>query len=535
MKKRVFILPVIILILFQVGTAISYSSSDELKDVLINGRWFNDEFDFIFDADGNVKSHYTFFNKKGILLGKVKIKDSSHFSITVTTAGKEYNSYFVKDGTAEFTYVNDSSDPKSSRYILNSDGKLKLWNEKFIPAAGSSLFIDPNKTPCVALGNKLSTTIDNVRIRKGPGTEFDYMTYYYKEPQSGSIKSYGSILSGVDIRVLARTTEKFKVNKWNNYWYYIEYKEPNESFLVYKTAWMYGEFIYIPGDPSHSVEIDSPSNEESYYNDFDVTIKGRVNGKPDKLIFRMKNAFGHIVFEDTVKSYNRQKGTFEYPVSKQNKTVYIGSNTYSFVAIYNDGKNAMKQITLYFHESQGEMAKPVIYLYPEKEQNVSVEVNPINGISVSDPAYVNGWNVIASPDGKLVNCADGLPYRYLFWESPKYQGSTSKKGFVVATAELEDFFRDKLSIMGLNNAEIADFCDYWIPVLVKGKYYFIYFYEKSEIDRMAPIQINPSPDTVLRVFFDSRPLDKPVECETQEIVPAQRKGFTAVEWGGMKY
>ena len=52
---------------------------------------------------------------------------------------------------------------------------------------------------------------------------------------------------------------------------------------------------------------------------------------------------------------------------------------------------------------------------------------------------------------------------------------------------------------------------------------------------MAPLTITPAPQTVIRVFFDSKPLDAPIQITPQQLTPKQRVGFTVVEWGGMKY
>ena len=76
---------------------------------------------------------------------------------------------------------------------------------------------------------------------------------------------------------------------------------------------------------------------------------------------------------------------------------------------------------------------------------------------------------------------------------------------------------------------------FWIPILSKGEYYFICFYDKKSQDEQAPLEINPKPDTIIRVFFDSKVLDKPIKVKVQELTQVKRKGFTVVEWGGMRY
>ncbi len=63
--------------------------------------------------------------------------------------------------------------------------------------------------------------------------------------------------------------------------------------------------------------------------------------------------------------------------------------------------------------------KPVIYLYPTKEQEVHVELDYHGKLTTTYPAYSpvqKGWRVIAYPDGHLIDMADDETYSYLFWE-----------------------------------------------------------------------------------------------------------------------
>lgn len=47
--------------------------------------------------------------------------------------------------------------------------------------------------------------------------------------------------------------------------------------------------------------------------------------------------------------------------------------------------------------------KPVIYIYPEKETEVSVSLDFDGKLTCTYPAYNNGWTVTASADGKLTD------------------------------------------------------------------------------------------------------------------------------------
>jgi hypothetical protein len=62
-----------------------------------------------------------------------------------------------------------------------------------------------------------------------------------------------------------------------------------------------------------------------------------------------------------------------------------------------------------FYNASSSFLKPVIYLYPEKEEEVYVKLNFNGELKVTYPKYdesISGWKVKASPDGKLVNLTD---------------------------------------------------------------------------------------------------------------------------------
>lgn len=177
--------------------------------------------------------------------------------------------------------------------------------------------------------------------------------------------------------------------------------------------------------------------------------------------------------------------------------------------------------------------KPVIYLYPEKEQGVSVKLGFKGKLYYTFPTYHDGWNVTAQPDGTLTNKSDQSTHYYLFWD-----GTADKKvwsfdsGFVVKSSELESFFKDTLPKMGLTPKEYNDFITYWVPKLSANEYTLITF-ATDEYTEIAPLDITPKPDTVLRVHMVYKPVDAPVEIAPQVLPEApEREGFTVVEWGG---
>ena len=180
-----------------------------------------------------------------------------------------------------------------------------------------------------------------------------------------------------------------------------------------------------------------------------------------------------------------------------------------------------------------ECGKPVIYLYPEHTQDVSVKVEPRGGFSYTDPAYGNGWFVRATPAGELTELSSGKPYPYLFWEGRGGIYETPKRGFVVSQVEVETFLDDSLAKLGLNTKETADFKEFWLPRMQSTPYYFIAFLGNDAMDELAPLTVEPKPDTVIRVLMDFTPLEQPIEVQGYELRAPARKGFTVVEWGGV--
>ncbi len=178
-------------------------------------------------------------------------------------------------------------------------------------------------------------------------------------------------------------------------------------------------------------------------------------------------------------------------------------------------------------------AKPVIYLYPEQETDVHVELDLKNAdLATTYPKYNGGWDVTASPDGTLVNKSDGTHHNYLFWDADdvriKYDFS---KGFCVAGSDTEKFLKEKLTYMGLTEKEMNEFIVYWLPLMEHNAYNLIAFQDSAYTDS-AKLNITPSPDSICRIFMAYKPLDSKVEIEPQQLNTFERKGFTVVEWGG---
>lgn len=185
---------------------------------------------------------------------------------------------------------------------------------------------------------------------------------------------------------------------------------------------------------------------------------------------------------------------------------------------------------------QAECGKPVIYLYPTKSTNVDVKLNFVGEITKSIPEYINGWSVLAEPNGTLTNQADGQTYPYLYWDGvgPTYPQPTT--GVVLAAANVEAYLMQSLSTLGLTQKEAVDFKEFWLPILKRSPYARISFMDQAVWKKAAPLAVSPEPDHVLRIFMDWQPLNQPVAITPQVLAASQpRHGFSVVEWGGLLY
>ena len=177
--------------------------------------------------------------------------------------------------------------------------------------------------------------------------------------------------------------------------------------------------------------------------------------------------------------------------------------------------------------------KPVIYLYPEKETSVSADLDFHGTFTYTYPYTSDGhWDVVAKPDGTLINKADNQEYSYLFWEGVADNFTPDfSKGFCVKGEDTTEFLRKVLSRMGLTPKEYNEFIVYWAPQMQNNPYNLISF-QTENYEEMAPLHINPAPDSMLRVYMAYKPLTAPVAVPEQTFAPFERKGFTVVEWGG---
>jgi len=209
-------------------------------------------------------------------------------------------------------------------------------------------------------------------------------------------------------------------------------------------------------------------------------------------------------------------------------------NNINIVGVYTSEEfNNIKKYNIPFTPDNPNLDKPVIYLYPTEEKEISVKLLNVERITCSYPKYVDGWKVLAKPNGDLMDLDTGRNLYSLYYESESVEKfNVSQEGFVVRGEESAKFLEEKLEVLGLTEREAEEFIIYWLPKLESNKYNYIRFATSEEINNNMPLEISPKPDTIIRVLMIFKGLENPIEVEEQRLTSLARKGFTVVEWGG---
>ncbi len=183
-------------------------------------------------------------------------------------------------------------------------------------------------------------------------------------------------------------------------------------------------------------------------------------------------------------------------------------------------------------------AEPLIYLYPEKTTAVSVRLHNSINLTESEPPYNSQWNVTAYPDGKIFDKNKQRYYPSLYWEGSAGSPYNPVSRGVVSQSNVKRYLTQTLSVLGLNQKEQTDFIAYWEPKMKSSPYYSIEFFDSLSLQDVAPLTINPKPDTLIRLLMTYKELtsdDNQHAISLDMYKTPVREGFTAVEWGGISH
>ena len=193
-----------------------------------------------------------------------------------------------------------------------------------------------------------------------------------------------------------------------------------------------------------------------------------------------------------------------------------------------------KEVKKYDLEYIGGYAKPVLYLYPEEETEVTINFEHEDNLTTTYPKFQDEWTVTAHPNGDLYD-EKGNYYYGLYWEEDSNHLVDFKEGFYVSKDNAISFLEEKLTTIGLNAKERNEFIMYWLPILESNEHNLVYFELTEERESFNKLEITPTPDSLLRVAIHVKKIDGPQSIKEQKLTTFERTGFTAVEWGGVSY
>ncbi|HUT97578.1 MAG TPA: carboxypeptidase-like regulatory domain-containing protein, partial [bacterium] len=156
------------------------------------------------------------------------------------------------------------------------------------------------------------------------------------------------------------------------------------------------------------------------------------------------------------------------------------------------GETVELDLAAYSKDYLEPVRKPNVYLYPPQTTDATVRLSfpKGGGVTVSEPLYLDGWKVEATPEGFLTNyeyltrdvpddpdatmyTVEPVPvggYPYLFYEADVPVEWQHEWGWLIEGADLRDFFTKNLHDYGFTDREIKDFLDYWEPRLTAAQY-----------------------------------------------------------------
>ena len=183
--------------------------------------------------------------------------------------------------------------------------------------------------------------------------------------------------------------------------------------------------------------------------------------------------------------------------------------------------------------NQHVMLKPILYLYPEEEMNITVNFDKEELLTTTYPKFNNEWNVLVKPDGSIYE--NGKCYYALYWEENRNKDCDFEDGFYVEKDNAINFLEEKLTTLGLNDKERNEFIMYWLPKLEENGKSIVHFDLTDELQKENEMIINPKPDSILRVHINIKKVNKKTNIKVQKLPTFKRSGYTAIEWGGTIY
>ena len=302
-------------------------------------------------------------------------------------------------------------------------------------------------------------------------------------------------------------------------------------FLLISSSLFAGKPELIPDYFVHYEKDVNPSSKGSkikivceFDSDYNQSHELRlgINGSDERIKLNEKN--------EAVLIRKPQKAVFQffYDFNFQEittDTIEIKARQITIISLHFKDQNELRPVK-----------KPVIYLYPESDTELSVQLKTTGELTFSYPDYAKGWSGTAHPDGSID--IDGKNYPYLFWESEQRFNSFDQElgGFVISKKNVVESLEKCLSELGFNDTEKTDFITFWGPQLEQHEEVIIQFILHDACNEFATLEIEPKPNHLNRVYMIWSNADdlKPQFKKQQALKKLNREGFDVLEWGGIE-
>jgi hypothetical protein len=302
-------------------------------------------------------------------------------------------------------------------------------------------------------------------------------------------------------------------------------------FLLISSPLFAGDLEWIPDYFVHYEKDKNPSTKGSrikivceFDSDYSQTRELRlgINGSDELIKLNEKN--------ECILIRKPQKSVFQffYDFNFQEivtDTIEIKAGQITIISLHFKNQDEIRPVK-----------KPVIYLYPESDTELSVQLKTKGDLTFSYPDYSKGWNGTAHSDGSID--IKGTHYPYLFWESEQRFNTFDQElgGFVINKKNVVESLEKYLTELGFNDKEKTDFITYWGPQLRQHEEVMIQFVLNDACDEFATLEINPKPKHLNRVYMIWSTTDnlKPQLSKQQVLKKLNRDGFDVLEWGGIE-
>jgi hypothetical protein len=300
----------------------------------------------------------------------------------------------------------------------------------------------------------------------------------------------------------------------------------NSTVLAGKPEWIPDYFVSYTKDTLTKVKGVRVKFVCSFDSDYQPhrTLRYGINGSDKTIDLNAENTYQFI---STAGKYVFQ---FYYDSNFQEittDTLKVKTGQITIISIHFKDQNELRPLK-----------KPVIYLYPETDTDVSIELKPAGKLTFSYPYYSQSWKGTAHPDGSID--ISGKQYPYLFWESEQRFNKFDKNiGCILFHQEdLIASLEKHLTQLGFNDQEKTDFITFWGPQLAKHKLVLAQFLLNDACNVFANLNVQPDPAHLNRVYliwteFDLNSSLIPL-IKSQHLEPLNREGFDILEWGGIE-